>query len=75
MFAHDGSSPAVIVWPDSIEACILFEGIAALLHDEIRIPVQTLFSFHCLAHHAEVRLTVLLVAVVWSWKKKQKKPL
>lgn len=66
IFTQDDSSPAVIVWPNSIEACILVEGISPFLPDEIGIPVQALFPFNCYTHQAAVKLSVLFITVVWS---------
>lgn len=64
-------SPAVIVWPNSIKAGILFEWVAAFLQDEVGIPVQTLFAFNRHAHHTTVKFSILFVTVVWPWKQKE----
>lgn len=66
-----GLSPAVIVWPNSIKAGILFEWVAAFLPDEVGIPVQTLFAFNRHAHHTTVKFSILFVTVVWPSRQKE----
>ena len=65
---QDHPSPAVVVWPDSIKACVLLEGIPPALHDEVGVPVQTLLPLRGHTHHAAIKLSVLLVTVTWTWR-------
>lgn len=71
IFPRDDLQPAVIVWPNSIKASILLEWVAAFLQDEVGIPVQTLFAFDRHAHQTTVKLSILLVTVVWPSRRKE----
>lgn len=64
LFIRVNLSPAVIVWPNSIKACILLDWVTAFLQDEVGIPVQTLFPFYRHAHHTTIKFPILLVTVV-----------
>lgn len=65
LFTRVNLSPAVIVWPNSIKACILLDWVTAFLQDEVGIPVQTLFPFFRHAHQTTIKFPILLVTVVW----------
>lgn len=66
-------SPAVIMRPNSIKACILLDWVTAFLQDEVGIPVQTLFPFYRHAHHTTIKFPILLVTVVWPSRETKNK--